>query len=83
MSSDDLDVGGVEREPARDAVLHKGRWKVTNRMVDVDTGEALYYLRELDARGNQTEILTESQVRRIYGDGSGKQGADSERRGDE
>lgn len=47
---------------------HKGTWKVTNRMVDVDTGEALYRLRELGAVFDESEILTEGQVSRIYGE---------------
>ena len=67
MSSDGTDrhkyeVGAVFEAP------HKGRWRVTNRMVDIDTDETLYRLCELDTRTNETEILTESQISRIYGE---------------
>jgi hypothetical protein len=46
-------------------------WKVTNRMIDVDTDEVLYRLREDDIGPmNQTEILTESEVERSFHVGS-------------
>lgn len=70
--SSDSQTDGVEHQHDVDEVFeapHKGRWKVTNRMVDVDTGELLYRLRDLDPDCNQSEILTESQIQRIYGDG--------------
>jgi hypothetical protein len=42
-------------------------WKITNRMVDVDTDETLYRLRESDVGpGNYTDILTESQIERSF-----------------
>ncbi|ELZ05759.1 hypothetical protein [Natrialba aegyptia] len=43
-------------------------WKVTNRMVDIDTGETLYRLHEMDVPSNfrENEILTESQISRSF-----------------
>lgn len=50
-------------------------WKITNRMVDVDTGETLYRLREADTGPrNFTETFTESQVEQSFQTG----GEDSE-----
>lgn len=41
------------------------QWEITNRMVDVDTDEVLYRLREADVDNFvETEILTESQADR-------------------
>lgn len=64
MSQDGIehqhDVGEVFEAP------QKGVWKVTNRMVDVDTEETLYRLRQLDTDFNDTEILSETQIERIY-----------------
>lgn len=42
-------------------------WKITNRMVDVDTGELVYRLRETKVgRFQETEIMSQSQVERSY-----------------
>lgn len=46
--------------------MDTSEWKVTNRMVDVDTEETLYRLRDLDSDFNDTEILTESQIGRSF-----------------
>lgn len=48
--------------------IDTSKWEVTNRMIDVDTDETLYRLREVD--GDITEILTDSQIDRSFGGGS-------------
>lgn len=80
---------GVEHDHEVGDVLTKidsAEWKVTNRMVDVDTGEVLYQLRDVDSQFNDTEILTESQVARSFDldDGDRPQGMDAQNsRGDQ
>ena len=42
-------------------------WKITNRMVDVDTDETLYRLRESGVGlGSFAEILTESEIEQSF-----------------
>ncbi|GGL55005.1 hypothetical protein [Halocalculus aciditolerans] len=53
------EVGDVLRK------LDSSNWVVTNRMIDVDTGETLYRLRE-DWHNPATEVLTEEQVSRAF-----------------
>ncbi len=61
----------TEHEYDVDDVLEKidtSEWKITNRMVDVDTGEVLYRLREVgeNLTHHETEVLSESQVDRSF-----------------
>jgi len=44
--------------------IDSSEWEITNRLLDVDTGETLYRLRESD--GDFTEMMTESQLSRSY-----------------
>lgn len=48
--------------------IDTSEWKITNRMVDVDTGEVLYRLREVgeNLTHHETEVLSESQVDRSF-----------------
>lgn len=47
--------------------IDTAEWVITNRMVDVDTDELLYRLREIDGGAfTETEIMTEPQVFRSY-----------------
>lgn len=47
--------------------LDSSVWEITNRMVDVDTGETLYRLREADVGPDSyTEILTEDQLEQSF-----------------
>jgi len=65
-SQDELPAKDVEHKFESGDELKKfdsSLWKITNRMVDVDTGETLYRLRESDVGpSNFTEILTESEI---------------------
>lgn len=63
--------GGTEHKHDVGDVLEKvdsSEWKVTNRMIDVDTDEVLYRLREVHSASSftETEILTESQIARSF-----------------
>jgi len=47
--------------------IDSSEWTITNRMVDVDTDETLYRLREeISGQSPFAEILTESQVSRSF-----------------
>jgi len=63
-------VSAVEHDHEQGEVLTKvdgAEWKITNRMVDVDTDEALYRLREVEpGLFQETEIMTESRLKRAY-----------------
>ena len=41
-------------------------WKITNRMIDVDTDEVLYRLRDVNSDFNDTEIVTDSELARNF-----------------
>ena len=63
----DTSDGVVEHRHEVGDVLTKldgAEWEIINRMVDVDTGEILYSLREVN--GDFEEIMTESQISRSY-----------------
>ncbi|WP_254810693.1 hypothetical protein [Natronosalvus amylolyticus] len=70
MSENGTQEDGSEHKHDVGEVLEKmdtSEWKITNRMVDVDTGEHLYRLRECDpGYFTETEILTESQTDRSF-----------------
>lgn len=56
-----FEVGDVFEDAAGDP------WEVTNRMVDVDTGERLYYLQGTDPdewNHTESEVVPESTVER-------------------
>lgn len=71
MAMSEQSSGGVQHKYDVGDVLTKvdtSEWKITNRMVDVDTDEVLYRLREAETAPNftDTEILTESQIERSF-----------------
>jgi len=70
MSDRAESVSAVEHDLEQGEVLTKvdgAEWEITNRMIDVDTDEALYRLREVEPGPFQeTEIMSESQLKRSY-----------------
>lgn len=72
---------GIDHRHGIGDVLTKpdsSEWKVTNRLIDVDTGELVYRLREENVPGTfrELEVLAESEVVRIF-DVEAVEGGDS------
>lgn len=75
MSDGVTSIDGTEHEYEVGAQLGDTDWEISNRMIDVDTNEVLYRIREVGLGvSNEVEIVTESQLNRRYADSGAERG---------
>ncbi|ELY91453.1 hypothetical protein [Natrialba taiwanensis] len=64
-----MSADAIQHKHETGDVLEKfdtSEWRITNRMIDVDTDEVLYRLRDVASEFNDTEIVTDSEIARNF-----------------